>query len=48
MRAGERVEQVAGRLVAGPAGEQVVVYSEKTLSARSRIQVVERIAGVSP
>ena len=30
------------------AGEQVVVYSEKTLSARSRIQVVERIAGVSP
>ncbi len=30
------------------AGDQVVVYSEKTLNARSRIQVVERIAGVSP
>ena len=30
------------------AGEQVVVYSEKTLSARSRIHVVERIAGVAP
>ncbi|HMN57574.1 MAG TPA: HlyD family efflux transporter periplasmic adaptor subunit, partial [Ottowia sp.] len=29
-------------------GEQVVVYSEKTLSARSRIHVVERIAGVAP
>ena len=30
------------------AGEQVVVYSEKTLSARSRIHVVDRIPGVSP
>ena len=28
-------------------GEQVVVYSEKTLNARSRIQVVDRIPGVS-
>lgn len=28
-------------------GEQVVVYSEKALSARSRINVVERIPGVS-
>ena len=30
------------------AGEQVVVYSERTLSARSRIHVVDRIPGVSP
>ena len=29
------------------AGEQVVVYSEKTLNSRSRIQVVDRIPGVS-
>ncbi len=30
------------------AGEQIVVYSEKALSARSRIQVVERLPGVAP
>ena len=30
------------------AGEQIVVYSEKTLSARSRIQVLERLPGVAP
>lgn len=30
------------------AGERVVVYSEKALGARSRIHVVDRIAGVSP
>ena len=29
-------------------GDQVVTYSEKALVARSRIHVVERIAGVSP
>ena len=29
-------------------GDQVVLYSEKVLSARSRVHVVERIAGVSP
>lgn len=29
-------------------GDQVVLYSEKTLTARSRIEVVERIKGVSP
>ena len=28
-------------------GDQVVTYSEKTLSARSRIHVVDRIPGVS-
>jgi len=28
-------------------GDQVVLYSEKVLSARSRVHVVERIAGVS-
>ncbi|MEO7254102.1 MAG: efflux RND transporter periplasmic adaptor subunit [Casimicrobium sp.] len=30
------------------SGDQIVTYSEKTLSARSRIHVVERIPGVSP
>ena len=30
------------------AGERIVVYSEKALGARSRIQVVERIPGVAP
>lgn len=30
------------------AGDQVIVYSEKALSAKSRIHVVERLAGVSP
>ncbi|HRN75452.1 efflux RND transporter periplasmic adaptor subunit [Ottowia sp.] len=30
------------------ADDRVVVHSEKALSARSRIQVVERIAGVAP
>ncbi len=30
------------------AGDRIVVYSERTLGARSRIQVVERIAGVTP
>lgn len=30
------------------AGERIVVYSEKALGARSRIHVVDRIAGVSP
>ena len=29
-------------------GDQVVLYSEKALTARSRVHVVERIAGVSP
>ena len=29
-------------------GEPVVVYSEKALNAGSRIQVVDRIAGVAP
>jgi RND family efflux transporter MFP subunit len=29
-------------------GEPVVIYSDKALTARSRIKVVERIAGVSP
>lgn len=29
-------------------GDRVVMYSEKTLTARSRIEVVERIKGVSP
>ena len=29
-------------------GDQVVLYSEKALTASSRIQVVERIAGVAP
>ncbi|MDE2407444.1 MAG: efflux RND transporter periplasmic adaptor subunit [Xanthomonadaceae bacterium] len=29
-------------------GEQVVVYSEKTLSAKTRIKVVERITGTAP
>jgi RND family efflux transporter MFP subunit len=29
-------------------GEQIVIYSDKALTARSRIKVVERIAGVSP
>ena len=29
-------------------GDRVVLYSEKVLSARSRVHVVERIAGVSP
>ena len=29
-------------------GEQVVLYSEKTLTARSRIHVVERIRGIAP
>lgn len=30
------------------AGDELVVYSEKTLGARSRIHVVERIDGVAP
>lgn len=30
------------------AGERVVVYSERALGARSRVQVVERIAGAAP
>lgn len=30
------------------AGDRIVVYSEKALSARSRIQVVDRLRGVSP
>ncbi len=30
------------------AGDRIIVYSERTLGARSRIQVVERIAGVAP
>lgn len=30
------------------AGEQVVLYSHKALSARSRVKVVERLIGVSP
>lgn len=30
------------------AGDQIVMYSEKTLSTNSRINVVEHIAGVSP
>lgn len=30
------------------AGEQVVVYSDKALTAHSRIQVVERLAGPAP
>ncbi|MDO5693767.1 MAG: efflux RND transporter periplasmic adaptor subunit [Pseudomonadota bacterium] len=30
------------------AGDQIVVYSDKTLNARNRIQVVERIPGVKP
>ena len=29
-------------------GDQIVLYSEKTLTARSRIKVVERIPGISP
>ncbi len=29
-------------------GEQVVLYSEKTLSAKSRIHIVERLPGVAP
>ncbi len=29
-------------------GDRIVVYSERALSARSRIQVVERLAGVTP
>ena len=29
-------------------GEQVVLYSEKTLTAYSRIHVVERIRGIAP
>lgn len=37
--------QVLGGL---QAGERVVVYSEKALTARSRIHVVERIPGVAP
>ncbi len=37
--------QVLGGL---EAGDQVVLYSEKALSARSQIHVVERIAGVAP
>ncbi|MBS0291381.1 MAG: efflux RND transporter periplasmic adaptor subunit [Proteobacteria bacterium] len=30
------------------AGDRLVVYSEKVVTARSRVHVVERIAGVSP
>lgn len=30
------------------AGDQIVVYSEKALTARSRIKVVDRLAGVAP
>lgn len=30
------------------AGERVVVYSDKTLGAKSRVHIVERLAGVSP
>lgn len=30
------------------AGERVVVYSDKILSAKSRIHIVERLAGVAP
>lgn len=30
------------------AGDRLIVYSERQLTARSRIEVVERIAGVSP
>lgn len=30
------------------AGDRIIVYSERTLGTRSRIQVVERIAGVAP
>lgn len=30
------------------AGDELVLYSEKALSARSRIQVVDRLPGVSP
>ena len=30
------------------AGERVVVYSRRALTARSRVQVVEHLAGVSP
>ena len=30
------------------AGDQVVVYSEGALTARSRTRVVERISGVTP
>ncbi|WOP15913.1 efflux RND transporter periplasmic adaptor subunit [Ottowia sp. SB7-C50] len=37
--------QVANGLA---AGDRVVVYSDKILSAKSRIHIVERLAGVSP
>jgi|GEM_PF-3182779 HlyD family secretion protein len=30
------------------AGDQLVVYSEKALTARSRIHVVDRLPGVAP
>ena len=30
------------------SGDRVVVYSRRALTARSRIHVVERLAGVSP
>lgn len=30
------------------AGDAIVVYSERALTARSRVQVVERLAGVAP
>ncbi len=30
------------------AGDRIVVYSEKALTARSRIHVVEHLAGLSP
>ena len=29
-------------------GDQIVLYSEKTLSAKSRINIVDRLPGVSP